>query len=795
MYKFLTLLFLLGLTSFCLARDTNYSRAKIWFDGKSAADLARVGIDVTEGELRPGVWFISDFSEYEIVKIQRAGFRVDILIFNIRKYYRDRNSISHAGRLLNTVTCDEVDPDYAVPSHFYLGSMGGFYTYAQLLDILDSMALEFPGLISFKQAVDTTLTIEGRPVYYVKISDNPTVDETEPEVLYTAIHHAREPESMSQLIYYMWYLLENYAADSTVRNLVDNTEMYFVPCINPDGYIYNETTDPAGGGMWRKNRRDNLDGEYGVDINRNYGWQWGLDDIGSSPLTGDGTYRGTSGFSEPETQAIRNFTNRHEFRLALNYHTYGNFHIVPWGYGTNFFTPDSLQFDFYSEALTKYNHFLIGTPNQTVNYTVNGNSDDWMYGDQTFRSKILSMTPEVGEGNDGFWPATNRIVDLCKGSMYANLTLARLAGRYGVIQHNDMHTVTALSNEFVFDFQLLGLDTSGAISVTLVPLSSSILSAGSPITFSGLTTLQLVRDSIQYTLSPAVVPGDLIRFAVVVDNGLFTESDTVESVYGSPVTLISDDCSSLSAWNSGSTNWDITTEDFVSPGTSMTDSPFSDYLPNSVNQLTLTNVVSLSGAVDAVLSFDTKWNIEAGYDYAQVLVSPDQGANWTALCGKYTVTGNSNQAVGEPLYDGNQAQWVHEEVNLADYLGLDLMFRFQITSDQFQEGDGFYFDNFEVKTVSNTTGFHPAISSLPVLSAAIPNPTTGESTVNYSLVSQGSRFLVYNSFGQKVMDADISGPSGKIRIPSQSFANGMYSYFISMADGSVSPVMKLIVQK
>ena len=79
----------------------------------------------------------------------------------------------------------------------------------------------------------------------MKISDDPNTDDpTEPNVLYTAIHHAREPMSMSQTIFYMWYLLENYAISAEVQYLVDNTEMYFVPCLNVDGYLINEVDDP-----------------------------------------------------------------------------------------------------------------------------------------------------------------------------------------------------------------------------------------------------------------------------------------------------------------------------------------------------------------------------------------------------------------------------------------------------------------------------------------------------------------------------------------------------------------------
>ena len=119
-----------------------------------------------------------------------------------------------------------------------------------MLDALDDMAIQYPTLITPRTGISTFMTHENRPIYHVKISDNPMTDDaTEPNVLYTAIHHAREPLSMTQTIFYMWYLLENYASDDEVKFLVDNTEMYFVPCINPDGYIENESNDPGGFGM------------------------------------------------------------------------------------------------------------------------------------------------------------------------------------------------------------------------------------------------------------------------------------------------------------------------------------------------------------------------------------------------------------------------------------------------------------------------------------------------------------------------------------------------------------------
>lgn len=85
--------------------------------------------------------------------------------------------------------------------------------------------------------------------------------------------------SLTQLIYFMWYLLEEYANNEEIRELIDNTELYFIPCVNPDGYAFNASNKPEGGGMWRKNRWLHPSGFIGVDLNRNYGLAWGIDDV------------------------------------------------------------------------------------------------------------------------------------------------------------------------------------------------------------------------------------------------------------------------------------------------------------------------------------------------------------------------------------------------------------------------------------------------------------------------------------------------------------------------------------
>lgn len=354
------------------------SRAKIELSPEQNLFLlARLGIDVSHGEYAAGRHFTSEFSAQELAKIQAAGFSSTILVKDVQAWLVEENSkpISTETAKRNTSCLTTAGSSYQTPQNFTLGSMAGYYTYAELLDILDDMAAQYPDIISVKQSIGSITTHEGRPIYWVKISDHHGVDEAEPEVFYNAVHHAREPAGLMQLVHYMWYLLENYATDPEVKYLVDNTEMYFIPCINPDGYVYNQTTNPNGGGFWRKNRREHGGGDFGVDLNRNYGFQWGFDDTGSSPNPTSNTYRGASAFSEPETQAVRDFCNQHNFLITLNYHTYGNLLIYPWGYSDSP-TPDAVTFNNAASVMINENGYTAGTGTETVGYIVNGDSDD-----------------------------------------------------------------------------------------------------------------------------------------------------------------------------------------------------------------------------------------------------------------------------------------------------------------------------------------------------------------------------------------------------------------------------------
>ncbi|MEY4893670.1 MAG: hypothetical protein RL751_480 [Bacteroidota bacterium] len=294
-----TLLFFFFALCVNLSWAQDYSRLKVFANELELNKLSNLGVTIDHGIHKEGVFFISDFSKEERQIMDAYDYTYEVLIEDVQAYYVQilaAPATKESGSLKN-VSCSGSGASGAgfnpsVPTHFNLGTMGGYLKYEEMLAELDEMVATYPNLITAKAPISTFLTAQNRPLYHVRISDNPNIDESgEPKVLYTAIHHAREPMSLMETIFFMWYVLENYGTNSEITYLVNHMQLYFVPCINPDGYVYNQTTNPNGGGMWRKNRRLNSGGSYGVDLNRNYSYGWGT--TGTSFTQSNDTYCGT----------------------------------------------------------------------------------------------------------------------------------------------------------------------------------------------------------------------------------------------------------------------------------------------------------------------------------------------------------------------------------------------------------------------------------------------------------------------------------------------------------------------
>lgn len=680
------------------------SKVRVLLNGQSIEKVGALGLEVFNEEYKKDVSFLGIYNQNELELLKQAGFDYEMLIQDMTEYYIQRNKSIDLELVNQNLKIHTSSKNYVTPENFSLGSMAGYHTYAEILSEMDQMRLLFPNLISQKTSIGLFQSIQGRPIHYVRISNNPDVMQEKPKVLYTALMHAREPAGLQQMLYQMWYLLENYANNPEIQYLIDNVEMYFIPCLNPDGYVYNQTTNPNGGGMHRKNMRVNSDNSFGVDLNRNFGYMWGYDNSGSSGTPSSMTYRGTAPFSEPENQALKHFCETIPFKLALNNHTYSDLLIYPWGYADQL-TPDGDIFVRFAQLLTEENNYTYGTCYQTLNYFVNGGSDDWMYGEQTTKEKIFAFTPEAGSPADGFWPAVNRIEEICAGHTGMNMNLARLALKYARLKPQLPKFISSKQGHIPFTIECLGLDVPASFTVSIEPLSSNMIQIGDTKVFDNMTHLQLQLDSISYTLHPGTASGSEVSFVIKLSNGEFTWNDTIHKVYGQVEYVINDPCNTMQNWTS--TTWNITTQSYYSAPASITDSPSGQYPNNANTHITTSQIVDLSDCNMAFAEFYAKWDIETGWDYVQFLASTNNGQTWIPLAGNYTVAGGSNQAVGQPLYHGVQSSWVKEEVSLDDFVGQQILLRFRLISDGYITKDGFYFDDFKV--------FKMSMSNAPML--------------------------------------------------------------------------------
>jgi len=355
--------------------------------------MAVMGLDIVE---RRADTFRVIAPDRDLTRLQEAGLPYDVIAPDAAEYYRPHTREAQG--------------------------VGGFPEYYEIADTLLMLGTTHPDIVAPRFSIGQSVL--GNDLWCLKISDNPTVDEDEPEVLYISLIHAREPAGMSAVLGLIRHLIDGYGVDPEITDLVNTRELYFIPVQNPDGYIYNAAFYPDGGGTFRKNQRDNGDGTWGVDLNRNYGYQWGYDDIGSSPYTWSETYRGPSPFSEPETQAVRDFINSRHFTIIRNFHTYSDLEIWPPGYD-RFYSDREGFYANLGDSLTQYNGYFPGV--SWTLYPTNGDADDWAWGDTISKPRTISLTVEIGTNADGFWPDPSRIPQLVQENIFPNIFLARIA--------------------------------------------------------------------------------------------------------------------------------------------------------------------------------------------------------------------------------------------------------------------------------------------------------------------------------------------------------------------------------
>ena len=362
------------------------------------------------GGQEPGSGYLvinTDSSQLE--EIRAAGLLVDVTYPDIRQKFFEMTGVrpgdADAGR-----------------------DFGFFLTYPETHDTLRALAAAYPAICSL---FSLGLTPQGRALWCLKISDNPGMTEDEPACFFNAATHAREPLGTSCCVAFAAQVLSEYGIDSSSTWLVNNREIYLVPVMNPDGYVYNSDSGGAESN-WRKNRRSPAPPDIGVDLNRNYGYKWGYSNFGSSARPWDETYRGPAPFSEPETQLIRDFLATFRPHTCMDIHTYGQYNLYPWGYA-GVRPPDQAMLQEVVDTFRTNNRYPASLTGQVYSaiYPCNGMSVDWEYSDTAGKFVTYAFTCELGTTDFWYgWLDSEYIEDECRLNIPNLYYLTRVAGAY-----------------------------------------------------------------------------------------------------------------------------------------------------------------------------------------------------------------------------------------------------------------------------------------------------------------------------------------------------------------------------
>jgi carboxypeptidase T len=681
-----------------------------WVDATSMKELqALTTLDVMKWT--PGEDLILVSNEDQLAHIESFGFTTEVLVADMEEHYASQREATR--------------------------NFGDYYSYSEMIIHIDQLHFMYPDIIGEKFSIGTTH--EGNTIWALKVSDNWELEEAdEPEVLFDALHHAREPITVNVLVETLYHIGANYGTDPEVTFLVDNRQTYFVPVVNPDGYLYNETTYPGGGGMWRKNRRDNEGSScYGVDPNRNYPYMWDNGGISYDPC--NDLYLGPTPASEPCVQAMINLMTAHEFIVHDSYHSVVGVILMPWGYDSDIACPDDELFREFGAAMSGDSGYPVGPAGEMINYDCSGNTTDWAYGEQMLKNKIYSYCTEVD--GSSFWPNDSEIPGLVAENIPKNLYLMRGAGVFLSLidlvvsggngddkpdpgETVDL-TITLRNDAIITDAENVILTVSsqdayvqmiGAqASAGSVPARGTAGNGDDPLSFSVDAacpaghvielTFDVSADGFALTFSRSFVVGDLpVVFSDDMEAGVNDWTHEVGSSGYSDEWHLSDQRNhtggGASSWKFGSTGsadyTDMADGVLITPRITLgsyTQLRFWHWMDAEVSSYYQGQAYD-GGIIEMAIN-DAPW----------VQIIPDGGYTHVVRPSSQPFEG------GTPIYSG-QFDWTLGMVTLEGVMG-DAQFRFRFGSDGNTGGEGWYIDDVSVVglTSSNQAPTAPVLVS------------------------------------------------------------------------------------
>ncbi len=322
---------------------------------------------------RPGVVHVAEIAQIgakDFAWLAARDFDVDhCALPTVRVYATPEELALLDGRGLR-YTIVETQPN---PPVYASGAkaLGQYHSYAAMTERLEEAAAAYPAIT---RLVNIGNSVEGRPLWVLNITDNPDVEEDEPEFKYTATIHGDEVIGTELCLYLIDLLLTNYGVATTegqrLTGLVNSTDIWIMPITNPDGHV-------AG-------RRYSADG---VDLNRQFPSYVQEDADGrvfdGDPLLEEGR--------PVEVQHMMRWTADNSFVLSANLH--GGALVVNYPYDEDFVVPGtpaicpddalfidvSKRYSIQNTPMWNSTTFPMGITNGSDWYTVYGGLQDWSY--------------------------------------------------------------------------------------------------------------------------------------------------------------------------------------------------------------------------------------------------------------------------------------------------------------------------------------------------------------------------------------------------------------------------------
>jgi len=412
---------------------------------------------ITVVDMKPGRWIDVLALPEQVRDLGIDGIRVEFIADSFKDLYQDQQQL-------------KTSPP--------------FHDYQSMLEEMVEIASGHPEIAE----LDTIgLSLAGRAILCLKISDNPATDEDEPPILIVGNHHGNEVQSVEATLYQVNFLVDRYGLDQEVTDWVNGMEFWFVPMVNPDGRM----------AMRRTNDHD-------VDLNRNYS-------VGFTP----GGSHGPEAFSEPETRAVRDLAARFPPIMSLTYHTSGQYVLYSWTH-TDLAAPDSAALVYLGALISNSIAGEHGDGTYTLLqggrwYFTAGEYNDYLYATHN----TLSYTVEMGTSQDADY---SLVPEMVESNLNGMKTMLRQVNRAGVTgQVTDAATGLPVRAEI----GIPSIDDQGKL---LPRMSDSLYGRYYRYLAPGRYTLEITAPGYQSVTREITVSADsLTRWNIALENSAYLE--------------------------------------------------------------------------------------------------------------------------------------------------------------------------------------------------------------------------------------------------------------------------------